>query len=1141
MNTTKYIIIVTFLICYGASVSAQQQLTLNNYSGQSAIRARDSVVLKDGFIIPYGSSVRIYTGASFGSCSPLVSQPSVSQNYVLSRSFKVAGVSEQTLNISRGICEESQVIAYFDGLGRPFQAVTVQGSPEGKDLVQPYIYDALGRETQKFQPYSITGNGGAYRSGALTEQQSFYDSPPLGVKNTNTPYSLTIFEASPLNRVLEQGAPGDAWQPIAGHSTKLEYGSNAQGEVKLWSINSGNNGAVSLICQPGRLYKTIRKDENWKDMDERAGIAEEFKDMDGRVVLKRVWETNTKSLSTYYVYDDLGNLRYVLPPTVNENGSYTVSSFNESEDVFNKFIYGYHYDERSRLIEKKIPGSGWSYMVYNKLDQVVLSQDANQHLTGQWTFNKYDALGRSVITGIYGSGSIRDSLQANVNREAGIYPLWETRAANSDYTDVSFPRGITDYLTKNYYDSYDFPNNSFGGPTGGQAIEGQTNDLLTGMVVSILGSTQKLLTANYYDQNGRLIQSKSQNLLGGTDFMENKYSFVGKVIESTRIHIANGTTTKVANRYDYDHMGRKLASMESINNADEIVLNKFEYNEIGQLRTRSLHSTDNGATFLQHSDFAYNERGWMTNSISSEFNMELKYNDGSSPQYNGNISSQVFTNGGNNTFMYIYNKLNQLVQSIAGNNLGERIHYDVMGNIDSLTRDGYGTNSYTGYDGNKLTAISGFTNSTYTYDANGNLNSDTQKGITNISYNYLNLPQTITGKGLTYIYDATGEKLSKQSVSENIYYVNGIQYKPDGTIDFIRTGEGIARRNGMGYSYEYNLKDHLGNVRVTFYKNPATGELNVLQRDDYYAFGLRKEPVVIAGTNKYLYNGKELQEELNEYDYGARFYDPVIGRWNVVDPMAAIVSSYTPYNYCYNNPINATDPNGMLAKYNWNTGAYEENGGEVSWSSVQQQIRERGLSTTYSFKSGSDGTSPVIKEQKGNKNNMFYYNGLSFKANSLQTLKGRDDADNRIGAFGAIVTLGVPEIGQILGQASYIFYDQYMGDIEGAIIRESVGGRLDYKNSVYSLLNIDRSALLEINGKVYNANEAGNLLWGMVLEYHSALIDPNWLAEQGTRGRHDEPWEQRAISTGRSLGRKYMKADDKFKDRVLEERLHNRP
>ncbi|MBB6238972.1 RHS repeat-associated protein, partial [Pedobacter sp. AK013] len=313
----------------------------------------------------------------------------------------------------------------------------------------------------------------------------------------------------------------------------------------------------------------------------------------------------------------------------------------------------------------------------------------------------------------------------------------------------------------------------------------------------------------------------------------------------------------------------------------------------------------------QATTFAYNERGWMKNSTSDQFSMELKYNDGTLAQFNGNISGQSYTNGTANTFSYSYDRLNRLTNATAGNNLGEAISYDIMGNIASLTRDGFSTNSYTGYDGNRLTAINGFINSSYGYDANGNLTSDSQKNIT-LGYNFLNLPQTISGsQNLSYTYSAAGEKLQKQAGGTTTNYIDGIQYT-NNSIDFIQTEEGIARNSSGNYSYEYNLSDHLGNIRVTFYKNPNTNQLEVLQRDDYYAFGLRK--VATGGTNKYLYNGKELQEELGQYDYGARFYDPVIGRWNVVDPLAESDRMTTPYAYAFDNPIRHTDPDGMFGE-----------------------------------------------------------------------------------------------------------------------------------------------------------------------------------------------------------------------------------
>ena len=154
-----------------------------------------------------------------------------------------------------------------------------------------------------------------------------------------------------------------------------------------------------------------------------------------------------------------------------------------------------------------------------------------------------------------------------------------------------------------------------------------------------------------------------------------------------------------------------------------------------------------------------------------------------------------------------------------------------MGNITSLNRNGAGASTYT-YTGNQLTSISNgpLATGSYVYDVNGNATTDGRNSKT-ISYNILNLPNTVSG-GITYTYDATGNKLKKQSTATTDY-ISGIHYT-NGSIEFVQTEEGIARRNDSSYSYEYNLKDHLGNTRVTFYRNPNTGNIEVLQRDDYY-------------------------------------------------------------------------------------------------------------------------------------------------------------------------------------------------------------------------------------------------------------------------------------------------------------------
>ena len=251
------------------------------------------------------------------------------------------------------------------------------------------------------------------------------------------------------------------------------------------------------------------------------------------------------------------------------------------------------------------------------------------------------------------------------------------------------------------------------------------------------------------------------------------------------------------------------------------------------------------------------------------------------------------------------------------NVMSEQMEYDVMGNFKWLSRDGGNANHYDYPHGNQLWYVVYVTNG-YAYDANGNATTDGRSGYS-IQYNHLNLPRYIPDMKLTYTYDATGRKLSKNNNGSFRNYIDGIEYKPDGTIDFIQTAEGLAQNNGGTYTYHYNLSDHLGNVRYSF--DVANGVIGKLEQTDYYPFGMKRNTFASGANNKYLYNGKEMQDELGptgqegHYDYGARFYDPVIARWNVVDPLAEKFASINPYAYTDNNPVNNVDPNGMETYY----------------------------------------------------------------------------------------------------------------------------------------------------------------------------------------------------------------------------------
>jgi RHS repeat-associated protein len=263
--------------------------------------------------------------------------------------------------------------------------------------------------------------------------------------------------------------------------------------------------------------------------------------------------------------------------------------------------------------------------------------------------------------------------------------------------------------------------------------------------------------------------------------------------------------------------------------------------------------------------------------------------------------------------------------------------FDLNGNIQSLFRegapdiDGYPTNldnlSYT-YQGNKITAIAdsygnlGFadlasTTEEYQYDANGNMIEDKNKGISQIRYNRMNLPEVITfsnGNEIHYLYDAGGSKLQKIAIpaaggQTTTDYSGGFVYT-NNSIDFFAFSEGRVRKVGANWQYQYDLKDHLGNVRATFTND--NGVATLLQADSYYPFGYKMPGLSYqtGAENKFTYNGKELEDEfgLDWYHYGARYYDPVIGRWWAVDPLDEF---YSPFAYVGNNPIMLIDPNGM--------------------------------------------------------------------------------------------------------------------------------------------------------------------------------------------------------------------------------------
>ncbi|QHS56510.1 RHS repeat-associated core domain-containing protein [Mucilaginibacter sp. 14171R-50] len=941
----------------------------------------------------------------------LVSAQTTNLNYVVTKTLRVSGVtSDAALRMAATDKNKVQTaIEYLDGLSRPLQSVQKAASPLGFDIVLPRLYDLYGREVRKYLPYvPTTGTLGAYRSGT-SPQQAFYNVPPAGVVTipsaTERAYAETKFEASPLNRPIEQGAPGLNWKIGGAHTALMSYGVNlASDAVKLWQINIAGGASYSTTYAEGTLTKI-------KALDENHNAVIELKDNEGHIVSRKVQNGVGVYLTTDYIYDDLGNLRYVIPPLPSASGSNPAvpipTSFTEADNVFDGYFYAYHYDGLNRMIEKKIPGQGWQYMVYNNMDQVVLSQDANQKLSNIWMVTKYDALGRVAITGkYYNTTATRSSLQTTADTyTSNLYETFTNASTFYGYTHVSWPDISTGtnnkVLTVTYYDKYDFISNASVNPGSTvftapdplvDTLEKAPNGLPVATLTNVLGTTTYLFTIMHYDQYGKAVKTISQHYQGGTaaynkyDTQESAYSFQGLALLTTRKHylpLSVPAQITINTWNTYDHANRQVLTQEQFisptNTGTITSISKIDYNELGQVSVKHLHSTDDAtnpasSTFLQHINYSYNSRGWVTN-INDPTNLtdpvfpatfdvfaeQLDYDRSAigyanTPQYNGNISAVKWqTKNPSLTpitqevkgYIFSYDLLNRLTNaaskaSLSGDGLyDESLTYDELGNILGLTRKKEGSvlnnmlYNYTDASvrSNRLKSIvnsgtvSESQTTTYNYNSNGSLTGDTRKTVTGIIYNELNLPSDVTitmdNKVINYVYDAAGTKLGRiiklnSAVSEERSYNDGIEYVGN-TIEFIHMPEGRVVPSSGTYFYEYNATDHLGNVRAVFGDKNANGILTtdeILQITDNYAFGREinyTQNLVPSPNNKYKYNDKEYQDDLAEYDYGARFYDPVIGRWNTIDPLAEISRRWSPYNYVENNPLINIDPDGMYA------------------------------------------------------------------------------------------------------------------------------------------------------------------------------------------------------------------------------------
>ncbi|MDV7697440.1 DUF6443 domain-containing protein [Chryseobacterium soli] len=659
----------------------------------------------------------------------------------------------------------SETVQYFDGLGRPKQVVNIKATPLGRDVVSRIDYDQFGRQTKDYLPVPQGGT----LNGAIVPS-SLYDTAQTNIYGSEKIYAEKTLENSPLDRILEQRQVGNAWndKPV-----KFNYDANVSGEVikytapTVWENGATKSGiSYNGTYGTGQLYKNSVKDEDGNETIE-------FKNGKGQTLLVRKVLNATENTDTYYVYNEYDQLAWVIPPLLANMQTWGITEQNA-------LAYEYRYDGRGRLVEKKLPGKGMEYMVYDKADRLILTQDANLKSINQWLITKYDQFGRVAYTGVLTTNNTRQGMQDQIVNTI----VTESRSASGFvkngmtiyYTNVYF--GLNTILSVNYYDtypSYSF-NPAFPSDIQGAALLTQTTSadgrstkgLPVMSLVKNIEDDNWTKSYTYYDTKGRAVGGHSINHLGGYTRTESLLDFTGvpQKIDTYHVRKSDEAGVMIKERFVYDTQNRLLKHYHQVDGLAEQLLTENSYNELSQLKNKKVGNN------LQSIDYAYNIRGWMTDINKDQmgvpdlggklFAYKIKYNQKQgienpdlplfsgknvTPKYNGNIAEidwrAVETLGVNppvdpKRYGYAYDGLNRLTAGYYQNPANpysrehtESVNYDLNGNIMSLYRTSAIQSGNTaaviddlhynyGPSGNRLISVNDYSQNFAGYEGGGN-------------------------------------------------------------------------------------------------------------------------------------------------------------------------------------------------------------------------------------------------------------------------------------------------------------------------------------------------------------------------------------------------------------------------------------
>ena len=809
-------------------------------------------------------------------------------------------------------------IDYYDELGYVSETVDVGRNTTQTPVLTRTEYTTQLKPYQQWAPVPTNGLDFLHKDDVSDAANFVYDD--------DMPYSENGY--GDFQELTSTRKPGEAWEYHPVTTTRNVAQANT-----VWKYSVGSSGSLSNGGRyPYGLLTTVTT------TDEDGLTVTVYTDMHGNTVLERRGADN----DTYYVYDEYGLLRYVLPPMCQH--------CNTSE--WPKYWYKYTYDDRGRCTEKQLPGCAVVKYWYDEADRLQSEQDGHLRSQSLYRNYKYDGIGRLVLQTI--SSTCGEATESNAT-------VVEVKNYYDDYTSCR------QELSPLFYVWADSINATY-----------QTSMVARGRLTATLHTTsgaKRHFEMYRYDSEGRTAYKLSAYGANWLKAVHTSYNFIGDVVSVNenvyksgayyvKIVLAKRTTT---NSY---HQGTRLLSSTTVTHRDKNnststqVVSYPTYDVFGNVTSNNRPGTAADMTYTY--DMLH---GWLRG-VSSPcgFSEQLQREDATTPLFSGNISRMLWrniANGEQHRYDYTYDTLGRLTSSqysSTGNGttgrFNETVTYNYNGSIASLQRNGMKNDGTFGaidnltitYDGNQLVKVTDAAEALnyngaldfhdgddstceYDYDSNGALTRDSNRGINSITYDYghhtylIDLDLNNRPRNITNDYTPDGRKLLSKHVMSipkvNGYtkktttdlYIDGLMLRGDTTLMWRFDGGYVdLNANGTPTSWNYYVTDHLGSTRMVVDSNN-----NIRETINYYPFGsemLMTNPALLTGgiSHPFRFTGKELDKlnSLNMYDFGARWYDVAgVPMWTSIDPLAEESPNVSPYVYCHNNPINRIDIDGL--------------------------------------------------------------------------------------------------------------------------------------------------------------------------------------------------------------------------------------